>query len=73
MYDFADIVFNFIKALSIHVPPCPVDEGLVTPRKHGIFDETKSKNTCQIIFEVEHKYFYFKMIGDIGISGPPDQ
>ena len=26
---------------------------------------------CQIIFGVEHKYFCFNMIGDIGIRGPP--
>ena len=36
-------------------------------------DETKnSKNTYQIIFGIEHKYFYFKVIGDIGIRRPPD-
>ena len=26
----------------------------------------------QIIFEEEQKYFYPKIIGDIGIRGPPD-
>ena len=30
------------------------------------------KNRCELFFGVEHKYFYFNMISDIGIRGLSD-